>query len=1075
MGVVYKARQNTLKRIVALKMILSGQLAGPEEVRRFYVEAEAAARLDHPNIVPIFEIGQHDGQHYFSMAFVDGESLARRVAAGPLPPRAAVQLVKKIADAVAYAHVEGVVHRDLKPANVLVDRDGEPRVTDFGLAKHISTERGKAAAANLTATGQVLGTPSYMPPEQAGGESKEIGPLSDVYSLGAILYCLLTGRPPFQAASTMETLIQVLQQEAVSPRLLNSKVPRDLETICLKCLEKEPQKRYASAAAFAEDLRRFLDGEPIVARPIGLWERGLKWAKRRPAIATLSTALILVALVGMGGITREWRTAEAERSSAAEKAAAEVLAREQAQDALAISLYQQARAVRLANMPGRRWRALELLKQAEQLRSQKHARISNIRAGNEESIVADAVPSRSQLRGEAVAALLRDDTRIVGHWSGICHSVSPDGALAATFWLRAKGNKFGLTITDLKKCIEVSKIEGNDALPFMGTAIALGPGGKCLAVLSPQAPASGGKAPIIVWELPQRRRRCELSIPAGAPGEDSVVSARFSPDGRYICGVASRADGNQVVVWDLKGAAGHVAGATIVKDMLSTPFSSDSRRLAFVSNTKKIRIWNVVENRLDKEIEPPLEPSGSMFFAADNTLGIAVKQSHAEAKGQGRPPQTLLIWDLEKNREIKRLGTIPVEASRISFCPDSRRVAINRGGEGTVLILDLAGNKPPISLNHVTTPNLLEWTDSRHLVSAGLGSMRMWEFSDEPPVSDTKIEIGSDQALDDPFAFSPDGCFMAVGAAGKPHVHLYDCNTRRVVRRLDCPDKQASRLTFSPDSKLLVRLSLGAIAWDVATGKPKWRTNATLASVGFRADGSVLVGELGSMQPAVFEIETGKELWRAQQKYGMTLLISPDGRFVTAFSFQSSNDAQTFPLVDLSTGQERYRLPGPPRPGMETLCEFSPDSHRLLTLHMIYRAARGERGRFPSSAEALPVFGVELEGSWNAEVWDVESGTRQMQIAGPSDPVACGFSPDGRYLAVRTATGATRVWDIRSRDELFEWHPFDEGPQESHAWKYLAFTADGTGLVIPSPASPVFRTLNLTRLNEQLRAAALDW
>jgi len=277
-------------------------------------------------------------------------------------------------------------------------------------------------------------------------------------------------------------------------------------------------------------------------------------------------------------------------------------------------------------------------------------------------------------------------------------------------------------------------------------------------------------------------------------------------------------------------------------------------------------------------------------------------------------------------------------------------------------------------------------------------------------------------------------------------------------------------LTFSPDSKLLVRLSLGAVAWNVATGKQKWQTNATLASVGFRADGSVLGGELGGLQKAVFEIETGKEFWRAPQKYGMTPLVSPDGRFVTAF-----NDAKPFPLVDLSTGRERYRLPVSPRAGMETLCEFSPDSHRLLTLHMIYRAARGERGRVPGSGEALPVFGVELEGSWNAEIWDVESGTRQMQIAGPSDPVACGFSPDGRYLAVTTATGATRVWDIRSRDDLFEWHPFDEGPQESHAWKYLAFTADGTGLVIPSPASPVFRTLNLTRLNEQLRAAALDW
>lgn len=240
MGVVYKARQTTLKRIVALKMILSGQLAGEEEVKRFYVEAEAAAKLDHPNIVPIFEIGQHDGQHFFSMTFVDGETLARKLVAGPWLPRQAVELMKKVGDAVAYAHIEGVVHRDLKPANVLIDQAGEPHVTDFGLAKRFSNEHpvesGEDAAGSLTVTGQVLGTPSYMPPEQAAGETEKIGPLSDVYSLGAILYCLLTGRPPFQAASPTETLIQVLQQEPVSPRLLNPKLPRDLETICLKCL-----------------------------------------------------------------------------------------------------------------------------------------------------------------------------------------------------------------------------------------------------------------------------------------------------------------------------------------------------------------------------------------------------------------------------------------------------------------------------------------------------------------------------------------------------------------------------------------------------------------------------------------------------------------------------------------------------------------------------------------------------------------------------------------------------------------------------------------------------------------------
>ncbi|HEV3006136.1 MAG TPA: serine/threonine-protein kinase, partial [Pirellulales bacterium] len=292
MGVVYKARQVTLNRTVAVKMILAGQLASAEDVKRFRTEAEAAAQLDHPGIVPIFEVGQHDGQHYFSMGYVDGQSLAKRVAEGPLLPREAAEMVKAVAAAVEYAHQRGVIHRDLKPGNILLDAQGQPRVTDFGLAKRMEID------SDLTGTGQILGTPSYMPPEQAAAKFDQIGAASDVYSLGAVLYCLLTGRPPFQAASLLETLVQVREQEPVSLRQLNAKLPRDLETICLKCLRKEPDKRYASAGEFAADLGRFLAGEPIDARRTGAGERVLKWVKRRPAVASLSAAVVIISMVG---------------------------------------------------------------------------------------------------------------------------------------------------------------------------------------------------------------------------------------------------------------------------------------------------------------------------------------------------------------------------------------------------------------------------------------------------------------------------------------------------------------------------------------------------------------------------------------------------------------------------------------------------------------------------------------------------------------------------------------------------------------------------------------------------------
>ncbi|MBC8875522.1 MAG: serine/threonine protein kinase [Planctomycetes bacterium] len=311
MGVVYKARQVSLNRVVALKMILAGQLASEEDVQRFHAEAEAAANLDHPGIVPIYEVGEHEGQHYFSMGFVEGSSLSAKVADGPLPPKKAAEYAKKVAEAVAFAHEKGVIHRDLKPANVLLARSDrihadhshdrpdesghyEPKITDFGLAKKVEGDSG------LTATGQILGTPSYMPPEQAAGKLDAIGPHSDIYSLGAILYCLLAGRPPFQTANPMDTLLQVLEQEPVPPRRLNPTVPRDLETISLKCLEKDAGRRYRSARELAEDLQRFLDDEPILARPVGVIGRFRRWTRRRPVLAGCAFSLVGLLLVVAG-------------------------------------------------------------------------------------------------------------------------------------------------------------------------------------------------------------------------------------------------------------------------------------------------------------------------------------------------------------------------------------------------------------------------------------------------------------------------------------------------------------------------------------------------------------------------------------------------------------------------------------------------------------------------------------------------------------------------------------------------------------------------------------------------------
>src|SRR5437867_930972 len=280
MGVVFKARHVRLNRVVALKMILAGSLAQADDRQRFDTEAAAAAQLQHPGIVALYEAGTLDNQPYFSMEFISGSSLAQRVGAGPLPSRVAAGYLETTARAVHYAHTRGILHRDLKPANVLLDADDQPKITDFGLAKLLSTDSGQ------TRTGAVLGTPSYMSPEQASGR-KDIGPASDVWSLGAILYELLTGKPPFRGETALATLTLVSEQEPVAPRLLNPAIDRDLETICLKCLEKDIKRRYESAEGLAEDLRRYLEGEPIAARRLSRFGRAVKWCRRKPTAAAL--------------------------------------------------------------------------------------------------------------------------------------------------------------------------------------------------------------------------------------------------------------------------------------------------------------------------------------------------------------------------------------------------------------------------------------------------------------------------------------------------------------------------------------------------------------------------------------------------------------------------------------------------------------------------------------------------------------------------------------------------------------------------------------------------------------------
>jgi tRNA A-37 threonylcarbamoyl transferase component Bud32 len=607
MGVVFKARQGSLNRIVALKMILAGELASTADVERFRREAEAAAGLDHPHIVPIYEVGEHDGQHYFSMKLIEGGSLAQEIsrkgaktAKRDVPAggsslrslRLCVRLLATVARAVHYAHQRGILHRDLKPANVLLDPEGQPHVTDFGLAKRIDADKG------LTQSGAIVGTPAYMPPEQARAE-KVLTTAADVYSLGAILYELLAGRAPFVAATQMDILLQVLEKEPDPPRSMNPRLDRDLETICLKCLEKEPRRRYSSAEALAEDLERWCSTQPIKARPVGRGERLLKWARRRPAVAALSTALLLAVVSGFGAVVWQWRQAETQRQQAETQ-------RQRAETRLT---YQ-----RIA-LAAREWEGDQV-------------NVAQV-------LLEECPPPARQWEWQYVRNLCRlSPHEVVARQGGYINALdfSPDGKRLAT------AGEGGTAVWDLRTGQQVFADPSSAAKAGGRGIVSYSLNGQGVAVGQEAVAGQGGSMRIYDAETGKVLHTSACDMDLGSPQQLGTIPT-WSPDGSRL---AWKDSGTTVRVWDLNSKK-EIREARIM-DLAFFCFSRDGRALAIGSRHE----MKLLDLKSGEWLQPFKSPNREYSHAARAAFSADGKR--LTLVDYFNPTEPVLVWDLAGGR-----------------------------------------------------------------------------------------------------------------------------------------------------------------------------------------------------------------------------------------------------------------------------------------------------------------------------------------------------------------------------------------------------------------------------------------